>query len=218
MKPHLALMIIIILFIFLLNILISIVQDKLLGEITTQTIIFIIAATLFQMGLNLGFLRISLNIINNQETSFFHLFGSFHMLIPYVLATIIYLAALIVAASPGIILLVMSATSDLTTISNTNPMGNWSTIFGIALIFVPVVYLSIRLQFYDYFLIDEECGVWKSIKKSADISKGYVLELFILGAVLSLIILISIIPLGVGLIISIPLVTMATSYIYLKLK
>ena len=83
---------------------------------------------------------------------------------------------------------------------------------------VPAIYLSVRLQFYEYFLIDEECGVIESIKKSAEISKGYVLELFILGAILSLIILISIIPMGLGLIFSIPLSTVAISYVYLKLK
>ena len=48
-------------------------------------------------------------------------------------------------------------------------------------------------QFYEYFLIDEECGVIESIIKSAEISRGCVLELFILGATLSLIILISLI-------------------------
>ena len=83
---------------------------------------------------------------------------------------------------------------------------------------VPAIYLSIRLQFYDYFLIDEECGILDAIKKSADISKGYILELFILGAALALIVLISIIPLGVGLLISIPLATMVNTYVYEKLK
>ena len=83
---------------------------------------------------------------------------------------------------------------------------------------VPAMYLSVRLQFYEYFLIDEECSVIDAIKKSADISKGHVLELFILGAALSLIILISIIPMGLGLIFSIPLSAVATSYVYLKLK
>ena len=83
---------------------------------------------------------------------------------------------------------------------------------------VPAIYLSVRLQFYEYFLIDEECGVIDSLKKSADISKGYVLELFIIGAILSLIVLISIIPMGLGLLFSIPLSMVAISYIYLKLK
>ena len=90
-----------------------------------------------------------------------------------------------------------------------------SAILSTLLMIIPAIYLSVRLQFYEYFLIDEECGILESIKKSADISSGYVLELFILGAILALIVLISIIPLGLGLIFSIPLSTVATSYVYI---
>ena len=216
MKNHLVLMVIIVLFIFLLNILLSIVQERLLSDITYQAILFVIAAYLFQMGLNLGLLRICLNMINNTDVNFSLLFASFHILIPYFLATILYLAALLLAASPGLLLLLTTTSVNLDNLSS--PTGSIPTILSIIIMIVPAIYLSVRLQFYKYFLIDEECGVIESIKKSAEISKGYVLELFILGAILSLIILISIIPMGLGLIFSIPLSTVAISYVYLKLK
>ena len=216
MKKHLVLMVIIVLFIFLLNILLSIVQERLLSDITYQAILFVIAAYLFQMGLNLGLLRICLNMINNTDVNFSLLFASFHILIPYFLATILYLAALLLAASPGLLLLLTTTSVNLDNLSN--PTGSIPTILSIIIMIVPAIYLSVRLQFYEYFLIDEECSVIESIKKSAEISKGYVLELFILGAILSLIILISIIPMGLGLIFSIPLSTVAISYVYLKLK
>ena len=216
MKEHLALMAMIILFIFALNMILSVIQEKLLGEITYQSILFIMAAYLFQMGLNLGFLRICLNIINNTEVNFPLLFSSYHMLIPYVLATILYLAALILAASPGMLLLLSSINIDIDNLYSS--MGNIPVILSLMLMIIPAIYLSVRLQFYDYFLIDEECGIVESIKKSADISKGYVLELFILSAVLSLIVLISIIPMGLGLIFSIPFSMVVTSYVFIKLK
>jgi len=216
MKSHLPLMIAIVLFIITLNIILSIVQEKLLGTATYQSIIFVIASYLFLMGLNLGLLRICLNMINKVDVDFSLLFGSFHMLIPYTLATIFYLAALLVAASPGMILFIISTSVDLENLSMAT--GSVPAILSTLLIIIPAIYLSVRLQFYEYFLIDEECGILDSIKKSADISKGYVLELFILGVVLALIVLISIIPLGLGLILSIPLSTVATGYVYLKLK
>ena len=216
MYNHLALMIIIILFIFSLNILLSIVQEKLLGDITYQTILFVIAAYLFQMGLNLGLLRICLNMINNEEATFSLLFSSFHMLIPYVFTSILYIAALLLAATPGMIILIITVSIDPDNLYGS--VGSVPAIVSIIIMIVPAIYLSVRLQFYEYFLIDEECGIIESIKKSADISKGYVLELFILGAALSLIILISIIPMGLGLIFSIPLSMVAISSIYLKLK
>ena len=218
MKPHLGLLILAILFIFGLNLLLSALQEEILSDIKAQSILFTIAAFLFQMGLNLGMLRISLNIINNKEVNFSQLFGSFDLLIPYILATIVLITILLIAASPGIILLLVSVSADLDSMSNLEAPDDWSVIIPIILIIIPAVYISIRLQFYNYFILDEESGIIESIKRSAEISKGYVGELFLLGAVLSLIILISIIPLGLGLIISIPLSTMATSYVYLKLK
>ena len=218
MKPHLSLLILAILFIFGLNLLLSALQEEILGDIKAQSILFTIAAYLFQMGLNLGMLRISLNIINNKEVNFSQLFGSFDVLIPYILATIVLITILLIAASPGIILLLVSVSADWDSMSNLEAPDDWSVIIPIILIIIPAVYISVRLQFYNYFLLDEEAGIIESIKRSAEISKGYVGELFLLGAVLSIIILVSIIPLGLGLLISIPLSTMATSYVYLKLK
>ena len=213
MKDHLGLMVIIVLFLLSLNIMISIVQDRLLGDITYQSILFIIAAYLFQMGLNLGMLRICLNMINNEEVNFFQLFNSFHMLIPYALATILYIAALLFAAAPGLLLLKTISMGSLSGLA-----VNTQTMLSTIIMIVPAIYLSVRLQFYEYFLIDEECGIIESIKKSAEISKGYVLELFIIGSILVLFILISIIPMGLGLIFTIPLSTVVMSYVYLKLN
>ena len=90
-------------------------------------------------------------------------------------------------------------------------------IIFILLIIVPAAYVSIRLQFYDYFLIDNECSILESIINSAKITKGYAWQLFLLGAILTIIVLISIIPLGAGLIISIPLGITVNTYVYLKL-
>ena len=216
MKSHLPLMISIVLFIITLNIILSIVQEKLLGTATYQSIIFVIASHLFLMGLNLGLLRICLNMINNVDADFPQLFSSFHMLIPYAVATILYLAAILLAASPGPLIFIISTSVSLENLFMTT--GSVSAVLSSILMIIPAIYVSVRLQFYEYFLIDEECGIIDSIKKSADISRGYVLELFILGAVLALLVLISIVPLGVGLILSIPLSKMATSYVYLKLK
>ena len=96
--------------------------------------------------------------------------------------------------------------------------GGASTTIPVLIIIIPLVYISLRLQFYDYFLVDEECNVVAAVKKSMAITKGYVMELFLLGAVMSIIVLVSIIPLGAGLFISIPLATMVNTYVYQKLK
>ena len=218
MKNHLGLWIAIMLLVFGLNLFLSAIQDELFGETTPQSIIFTIAAYLFQMGLNLGMLRLALNINNTNKAIFKDLIGSFHMLIPYVLATIIFLVTILLAASPGIILLFIFISPDWDTIATFEWFNSRALIIPVLLIIVPTAYVSIRLQFYDYFLIDNECSILESITYSAKITKGFVGELFILGAILSIIVLISIIPLGAGLLVSIPLGIMVNTHVYQKLN
>mgnify|MGYP004313540901 CR=1 FL=1 len=69
LKNHLGLWMLIMLLVFCLNLVLGTIQDALLDEINYQSILFIIAAYLFQMGLHLGMLRITLNIINNSHLS-----------------------------------------------------------------------------------------------------------------------------------------------------
>jgi len=212
LKNHLRLWIFIMLLIFGLNLFLGTIQDILLGKVTSQSILFTIAASLFQMGLNLGMLRIALNINKTNKATLKDLIGSFHMLIPYVLATIIFLFIMLLAASPGIVLLFVSISSDWDTIATLDGLNAGTTFILALLIIVPVIYVSIRLQFYDYFIIDNECSILESIINSAKITKGYISELFLLGAMLTIIVLISIVPLGAGLLISIPLgITVNTS-------
>ena len=217
MKNYLGLWIFIMLLVVILNLLLSAIQDALLGNITTQTILFTIAAYLFQMGLNLGMLRIALNINKRNEATLKDLFSSFHMLIPYVLATIVFLVIMLLVALPGMTLFFMFISSDWDTITALEWLNSGTMFIFILLIIVPAAYVSIRLQFYDYFLIDNECSILESIKNSAKITKGHAGQLFLLGAILTIIVLISIIPLGAGLIISIPLGITVNTYIYLKL-
>ena len=218
LKPNLGLMVLVIVFIFSLNLILGIVQDRLLQDVTLQSILFTAAAYLFQMGLNLGMLRICLNLIYNKDGDFSQLFGSFHLLIPYLLASLITLSILLLAAAPGIILLLSSISSDLDMLQVAATSLNFLNAIPVLIIIIPLVYISLRLQFYDYFLVDEECNIVEAVKKSMAITKGYVMELFLLGAVMSIIVLVSIIPLGAGLFISIPLATMVNTYVYQKLK
>ena len=215
---YLGLWILIMLFIFSLNIITSIIQEKLLEDITTQAILFIVAAYLFQSGINLGMLRVALNIHNKIEVGFGQIFGSFHLLWNFVVATIIFLFFIILSASPGIILLFISISNDFIFPSGFNNAINVPLIISLLITIILGTYVSIRMQYYNYFLVEEECGAIAAIKHSIKITQGCVGKLFVLGAALSIIILISMLPLMLGLLISIPLATMVNTRIFLMLK
>ena len=218
LKPNFGLLVLVILTIFCLTLFLGTIQDRLVEDLTAQSILFTMAAYLFQMGLNLGMLRICLNLIHNQDGDFPQLFGSFHLLIPCLMASLLVILILLLAASPGIVLLLSSIAIDMDTLPSTESLGSISMLIPALIILIPFIYISLRLQFYDYILVDEECGIVAAVKKSAAITKGYVMELFLLGAAMSIIILISIIPLGAGLLVSVPLAIMVNTYVYEKLK
>ena len=191
----------------------KIMSDDVIGILnlslpSLKNILFLFSSIFFITGLNLGFLQICINLLKEKETKILQLFNSFDILISYLLATMLYGIAQAIVAIPGIIVLMIFFSLNLS-----SPFY----VFGIFLAFLPAAYCSIRLQFYVYFLLDKNKGCIESLRGSYNISNGCVYQLFIIGAILSLIIQISIIPLFLGLIISLPYSKMVTTYMYMKL-
>ena len=178
-------------------------------QLSFQQILFIIAALLFITGLNLGFIKICLNIYYNKESSPTQLLKSFHVLIPYLFATFIYIMAHFIAAIPGLLIMLLFINFNA---------SNIYYYMGLLLIIIPPFYISLRLQFYIYFLLDNEEGIIAAIKKSASISQGFVYQLFILGVILSILVQLAIIPYFIGLIIALPYTKMVSTYAYIKLN
>lgn len=217
-KENLSFLIMVVLILGGINLLMSIVQNSIFEETGVQGWIFIIAANLFQMGLSLGIVHITLNILDKKDIAISQMFQSFHLLLPYLLASMIYIVLILIVSLPGITLLFYSISMDWGNILEFDTFGMWELLLPGLLILIPATYLSLRLQFYNYFLVEEECGIVDSIKKSAEISKGYVGELFLVEMVLMVLILLSLIPLGLGLLLSVPLAIMMVAVIYRQLK
>lgn len=79
-------------------------------------------------------------------------------------------------------------------------------IVGFALVIIPGIYLALRLQFYQAFIVDEDCGAIESLKRSWEITKDHAMELFLLGLVMILIIIIGMLLFGVGIFIATPVI------------
>lgn len=91
-------------------------------------------------------------------------------------------------------------------------------IFGILFFVIPGIYLMLRLQFFSLALIEQEDpDFMEALKKSWEITKGHVLNLFGLGFVILITLLLSILVFGIGLLFAIPFVTVAMAYCYILL-
>lgn len=91
-------------------------------------------------------------------------------------------------------------------------------VIGLCLLIIPGIYLGLRLQFAFYFIVEENTGILDSLKKSWAITKGQVFPLFLLLLVGIGIVILGIIALGIGVFVAIPLIFMASCYVFRKLN
>jgi len=83
---------------------------------------------------------------------------------------------------------------------------------------IPGIILSIRLSFFDYFIVDRNSKIIESLKKSWEITKGNTWNLFLLYLLLGLINFLGALALMIGLFWSIPTTMLAQAFVYRKLS
>jgi uncharacterized membrane protein len=91
-------------------------------------------------------------------------------------------------------------------------------LIGFALLIIPGIYLTIRLQFFSAFIVDEDCGAVESLKRSWEITKGQEWPLFLLILTMIGIILIGCILFGIGIFVATPVCYTMGLIVYRKLN
>ncbi|MDZ7658327.1 hypothetical protein [Fodinibius sp.] len=89
---------------------------------------------------------------------------------------------------------------------------------GLLLLIAPGIWIAIRFQFFPYFIIENGDSSFTALQKSFNLSQDLLLELFVFGVAVVFLNLIGALLLGVGVIFTYPLTTMATAVIYRSLK
>jgi uncharacterized membrane protein len=85
---------------------------------------------------------------------------------------------------------------------------------GLLLLIIPGVIIAIRLSMTSYVLLDKNLGGWQAVKESWKITKGYSMKIFLVMLSFIGIFIVSIIPLGLGLFVSIPFVYITGAIVY----
>lgn len=89
---------------------------------------------------------------------------------------------------------------------------------GFLIFIIPGIYLALRLQFFQAFIIEENAGIIESLHKSWEITKGQALPLFILALVMIGILILGCILFGIGIFVAVPLIYMMYGYVFRKLN
>lgn len=88
---------------------------------------------------------------------------------------------------------------------------------GIILLIIPGFYFLYRTMFYSYFLVDKKMGPIEAIKASWNATKGNVWNIIGFQFLTFGVVILGFLALIVGLLVAIPVVSVATVYVYRKL-
>jgi uncharacterized membrane protein len=89
--------------------------------------------------------------------------------------------------------------------------------FGLLLFVVPGIVWAIQYKFYGYFIVDKKMGALNALQASADLTKGVKWDLFWFNVILFLILFGGLLLLAVGLLVAVPVVMLATAFVYREL-
>lgn len=89
---------------------------------------------------------------------------------------------------------------------------------GLILLLIPGLFWSIRFSFSPIVLVDTKMGPVKSMKESYAITKGSFWKLLLFWIVMALINLAGVIVFGIGLLITMPVTTFASIWVYRRLS
>ncbi len=177
---------------------------------------------IFGLIVSIGVFKIYLLKIDDKEANFSMLFSSYRLFFRYILGyvvnNLIATSVLILGTIPGLIIVFILnklpglAKADL-------------SVIGLVIVFLFLlgagildIIVTVKLQFWSWIMVDQNSGVIDSLRKSWKITEGTNINLLLLSLILSLINILGVLALVMGLLVTVPVTTLATAYVYRQLE
>lgn len=196
---------------FLMVFVLSFLQG-LTKDIIPLSFIFACASQILAYYLQFGLIYMGITRAKDQPINFKMIFHAFSprlllfLLGLYILQLIIFLAPILVMML-GIFLYHMATTPS---------MAGGVTLIVLAII--AFITIGVRMSLSMAFLLDSEMGPWACIKQSFEATRGNFWNILGMFFILWVIMIISVIPLGIGLIWALPFFYICYGMIYLTLR
>lgn len=196
--------------------LVNIVQMQ-FESILLISLLFSLVGILVGIVLTIGWTKVFLTLVRNTTAQWETFKTQPVIWLRYIKTYIWYILYMAVCAIgcaiPGAILATVGFFTDI----------YWLLVVGVVLastgFVLTVIYYMIRYQFLNFAVLDyPELSSRAIFKQAGIITKGHLLKLFGFGVVVGLINLVGVIPLGLGLIITIPMTKLAQTKVYTTLK
>ncbi len=195
------------------NIVLSVPSDILeTKELTLGLVVYNILVSVIGMIMGMGLIKIVLDVVSGGKVEFMKLFTTYKNFLNYFLSslllTVIIVLPLAVVIGAGVASVVLTNKNSVAMIV--------AGLLCIAAI-VYIIYMSIRLSFNKYFIIDRGVGPVEALKLSYKATNGQVTKLIVLQLALIGINLIGILLVLLGLLFTIPLTMVISAVTYKQL-
>ena len=172
-------------------ILLSIDTIFLADDYSAQYIIFLVSTWLLVTGIEIGYTKFIFNKIDDKTVKISDLFNYFDILPRYILGALLNLLIIIACILPTIIFIYYKYGSQLiTTIfdSINDPyykelidsyFNSSDVIIIFSLILIPIIFIQLRLCFFNFYIIDKKDNAIDALKKSWKITENHMLSILI---------------------------------------
>lgn len=89
---------------------------------------------------------------------------------------------------------------------------------GVVLFIIPGIYWALKYQFFAYYIVEANDGVFDALRKSGEITRGAILKLLAFSCLNVAIGLLGVLFFGIGLLVAMPITMIATASVYRQLS
>jgi hypothetical protein len=205
--------------IFLVQMLIPNLLDGFFYQMSIQYIIYRITYLLLVTGVTLGVTAQMIKVTRLMTIeSFSDVFNYYHKILTSITGSVLVALAFGVLAVIFIILFMGVSSLSIESIESM-AMGDQVSgplMIGFMGYIVIIAYLSLKTNFFTYFIVDKDMGPIDALRESLTRTTGLEFELFTIYSILALLNLIGALLFGIGLLFTIPYSWMVVSVIYTR--
>ena len=205
--------------VFLVQMLIPNLLDSLFNQTSIQYILYRITYLLIVTGITLGVTAQLIKVTRLMTVeSFADVFNYFHKIIASIMGSILVALAFGVLAVIFIVLFMGVSSLSIESIENIAAGDEVSgpLMIGFMGYVIIIAYLSLKTNFFTYFIVDKDMGPIDALRESLTRTTGLEFELFTIYAILALLNLIGALLFGIGLLFTIPFSWLVVSIIYTR--
>ena len=205
--------------VFLVQMLIPNLLDSLFNQTSIQYILYRITYLLIVTGITLGVTAQLIKVTRLMTVEgFADVFNYFHKIIASIMGSILVALAFGVLAVIFIVLFMGVSSLSLESIENIAAGDEVSgpLMIGFMGYVIIIAYLSLKTNFFTYFIVDKDMGPIDALRESLTRTTGLEFELFTIYAILALLNLIGALLFGIGLLFTIPFSWLVVSIIYTR--